>query len=81
MSDIGARLKTMLDEGKAARELFGDAGKLRDEVERLRKWIELVQQQNSDLRERVTMLVEAAAEDAQRVRRLEAIIAKKESTL
>lgn len=99
MSDIGARLKAMLDESEAARIDPSDiVARLRavlhndrsvelmnreaaDEIERLRKWIELVQQQNADLRERVTMLVESAAEDARRVCALEDIIRKKGAVL
>ena len=78
--DIVARLRTLTNT-----LLFGDfqglaatTASAADEIERLRKWTALLQEQNQGLRERVTMLAEAAAEDAQRVQRLEAIIAKKE---
>jgi hypothetical protein len=60
--DIAARLRAFY-KGHTAQEAA-------DEIERLRE-------QNADLRERVTMLVEAAAEDARRVSALEDIIAKR----
>jgi hypothetical protein len=72
--DIVARLRDC-DGGYGFRGIVREAA---NEIEQLRKWTALLQEQNQGLRERVTMLAEAAAEDAQRVQRLEAIIAKKE---
>ena len=76
--DIVARLRAMQNAFKDPTSLAALAA---NEIEQLRKWTALLQEQNQGLRERVTMLAEAAAEDAQRVQRLEAIIAKKELTL
>lgn len=76
--DIVARLRAMQNAFKDPTSLAALAA---NEIEQLRKWTALLQEQNQGLRERVTMLAEAAAEDAQRVQRLEAIIAKKESIL
>ena len=73
--DIVARLRALQSAFKDPTSLAAIAA---DEIEQLRKWTALLQEQNQGLRERVTMLAEAAAEDAQRVQRLEAYIAKKE---
>ena len=73
--DIVARLRAMQNAFKDPTSLAALAA---NEIEQLRKWTALLQEQNQSLRERVTMLAEAAVEDAQRVQRLEAYIAKKE---
>jgi hypothetical protein len=73
--DVVARLRALQSAFNDSTSLAATAA---NEIERLRKWTALLQEQNQGLRERVTMLAEAAAEDAQRVQRLEAIIAKKE---
>jgi hypothetical protein len=76
--DIVTRLRGWIPCYRADTDVAVDIANAADEIERLRKWTALLQEQNQGLRERVTMLAEAAAEDAQRVQRLEAIIAKKE---
>jgi hypothetical protein len=52
-----------------------------DEIERLRAELLGNAEELARLRERVTMLVEAAAEDAERAARLERVITKKEPLL
>lgn len=76
MSDIVARLRKLdaincMDSDHLHDGLVVDAA---DEIERLRGECSL-------LRQRVTMLAEAAAEDARRMAALERMIAKKEPIL
>lgn len=52
-----------------------------DEIERLRAELVTNADELARLRERVTMLVEAAAEDAERAARLERVITNKEPLL
>lgn len=52
-----------------------------DEIERLRDELRTKANELRLLRERVTMLVEAAAEDAERAARLERVITNKEPLL
>ena len=63
-------------------EKMRDANELLDaEIERLRAELSGTAEELRRLRERVTMLVEAAAEDAERAARLERVITNKEPLL
>jgi hypothetical protein len=77
-ADIVARLRAVVHNDKSVELMNREAS---DEIELLRFELLGKAEELARLRERVTMLVEAAAEDAERAARLERVITNKEPLL